>query len=352
MDIIELRKSRVQKRSDKLKVKDVGERSLISVIHRLQAIVPMGYLGIGDDAAYLPPTGLGWLVSQDMLVEGQHFRWDWMTPEQLGEKAVAVNVSDIAAMGGVPKAILTSIALPDDFEVESVERLYRGMAKALDRYGAVLIGGDTVRSPAGFSLDVSVFGQPGPAGPVLLSGAKPGDRLFVTGRLGAAYAGYSLLMHNILWPSASMHYRSVLQAHLAPVARVEAGQQLGALAHAMTDISDGLVNELTTMTRFGGIGAVVDADRIPLDAATRFVAQEYGRDPLDFACYGGEDYELLVAIPPSRTREAQAMCLQCGVPVTEIGAITDTPGIHLVRGGEELTIDEGKTFAHFAVDRD
>ncbi len=109
----------MREESPAVRVGDVGERALISVIHRLQAIVPMGYLGIGDDAAYLPPSAAGWLVSQDMLVEGVHFRWEWMTPEQLGEKAVAVNISDIAAMGGVPKAILTSIALPGSMEVET-----------------------------------------------------------------------------------------------------------------------------------------------------------------------------------------------------------------------------------------
>lgn len=342
----------MRKDQEAVKVSDVGERALISVIHRLQAIVPMGYLGIGDDAAYLPPSDLGWLVSQDMLVEGVHFRWDWMTPEQLGEKAVAVNISDIAAMGGVPKAILTSIALPADTEVERVERLYRGMAKALDRYGAVLLGGDTVHSPSEMSLDVAVFGQPSVTGPILLNGAKPGDRLFVTGRLGAAHAGYTLLSHGVRWPSTSIQHRSVLQAHLAPVARVEAGKQLGALAHAMTDISDGLLSEIRTMTRFGGIGVQIDADKMPIDAATRSVAKEYGEDALDFALYGGEDYELLAAIPPSRAQQAEQLCLQCGVPITEIGVVTDTLGIRVIRAGEEIAVDEGKSYHHFTVDPD
>ncbi len=352
MDIIEMRKFRRREQGEKMKVKDVGERALISTIHRLQAIVPMGYLGIGDDAAYLPPSPAGWLISQDMLVEGVHFRFDWITPEQLGEKAVAVNISDIAAMGGIPKAILTSIAVPGNFDVEVIEALYRGMAKALDRYGAVLVGGDTVSSPDKFTLDVSVVGHPGAKGPVLLSGAKPGDRLFVTGRLGASYAGYMLLCHNVSWPSTSIQHRSVLQAHLAPVARVEAGQQLGALAHAMTDISDGLVNELKAMTRFGGIGARIEAERVPIDQATKMVAKEYGQDALDFALYGGEDYELLAAVPPSRAREAELLCLRCGVPITEIGVVTDTLGIHVMRDGEELAVDERKGFHHFALDQD
>ncbi len=338
--------------SERKKVKDVGEVSIISAIHRLQAIVPMGYLGIGDDAAYIPPSESGWLISQDMLVEDVHFRWEWITPEQLGEKAVIVNMSDIAAMGGVPKAILTSIALPRDFEVDAVEALYRGVSKALDRYGAVLIGGDTVLSPDRFALDVAVLGQPANHGPVLLSGAKPGDRLFVTGRLGASYAGLVLLSQGIKWPSTSLPYRSVLQAHLAPRARVQAGVKIGPLAHAMTDISDGLISELRAMTRFGGIGAEIQAAKIPLDEATQYVAREYGKDALDFALYGGEDYELLAAIPPSRVHRVQQLCLACGLPITEIGVVTGSRGIRVVQNGEELKIDDRKGFHHFAVDHD
>lgn len=352
MDILKVGNLRICTQGESMKVKDVGERALVSTIHRLQAIVPMGYLGIGDDAAYVPPSAEGWLISQDMLVEDVHFRWDWVTPEQLGEKAVCVNVSDIAAMGGIPKAILTSIAVPGEFEMGDIEALYRGMAKALDRYGAVLLGGDTVFSPDRMTLDVSIVGHPGSKGPILLSGAKPGDRLFVTGRLGAAYAGYILLSHNVSWPSTSLQYRSVLQAHLAPVARVEAGTKLGLLAHAMTDISDGLVSELKAMARFGGIGVKIEADRIPIDQATKMVAAEYGKDPIDFALYGGEDYELLAAIPPSRVNEAESLCLGCGVAITEIGVVTDTLGIHIVREGEEIAVDERKGFHHFAVDRD
>ncbi|MCY0881267.1 MAG: thiamine-phosphate kinase, partial [Firmicutes bacterium] len=158
-----------------MKVRDVGERELISRIHRLQAIIPFGYLGIGDDSAYLPPSTEGWLVSQDMLVEGIHFRWDWTNPEQLGEKAVAVNISDIAAMGGIPKAILTSISLPGEMDIDVVEALYRGIAKGLDRYGVALVGGDTVGSAQGLSLDVTALGVPSVAQrPILRRGARPG----------------------------------------------------------------------------------------------------------------------------------------------------------------------------------
>lgn len=310
----------------------------------------MGFIGIGDDAAYLPPSSAGWLITQDMLVEGIHFRWDWMTPEQLGEKAVAVNISDIAAMGGTPVAILTSISLSGDGPVTVVEGIYRGMAKALDRYGATLIGGDTVGSSGPMTLDVTAVGMPGPGGPVTRVGARPGDRLFVTGRLGAAYAGLSLLSHGVAWPGDEIHERSVLFAHLAPKARVEAGHRLGAVAHALIDVSDGLYQELAELTRFGGIGARVYADQLPIDAATRRVAARFSDDVLDYALYGGEDYELLAAVPPSRVSDIQSACEECGVPMTEVGVVTDLPGIRLVIEGREVLLDGSKTFNHFSVE--
>ncbi len=310
----------------------------------------MGYIGIGDDAAFIPPNSRGILISQDMLVENLHFRGDWMTPEQLGEKAVAVNVSDIAAMGGTPLALLTSLSVPGPLDVDWVESLYRGIAKALDRYGVVLIGGDTVGSQDRITLDVTVLGEPGPSGPILKTGARPGDRLFVSGRLGASYAGFMLLSHGTTWPSTVVAERSVLMAHITPIARVKVGQQLGTWAHALTDISDGLVAELEEITRFGRIGAVIFEDRLPIDAATKVIAERFASDPTHFALYGGEDYELLAAIPPSRVAEVQEIEARTGVVMTEIGVITETPGIRMAPSeGEAEHVIQGKIYNHFPV---
>lgn len=333
-----------------MRVRDIGERELISIIHRLQATPPIGFIGIGDDAAYLPPSANGWLVSQDMLVENVHFRWDWMTPAQLGEKAVAVNVSDIAAMGGQPVGILTSVSLPSYFDVQAVEDLYRGMAKALDSYGAVLLGGDTVGSEDRLVLDITVLGRPGAHGPVTRNGARPGDRLYVTGRLGASHAGMTLLSHGVSWPGTQMYERSALFAHIAPRARVEGGQRLGLYAHALIDVSDGLYTELVELTRFGGVGARIDAARLPIDPATRKVAKRYAGNPIDYALYGGEDYELLAAVPPSRVKDVEKACDDCGVVITEIGVVTDEPGIFLVTDEGAVLLDGEKEFNHFAVD--
>ncbi len=332
-----------------MKIRELGERGLISRIHRLQSPPPMGFVGIGDDAAYLPPTEHGWLASSDMLVEGRHFRWDWIEPEQLGEKAVAVNVSDMAAMGGIPRGCLTSLGVGGDVDVDVVEGIYRGLARALDRYGATLLGGDTVGTAEGIVLDVTILGEPGAEKPVLRRGAMAGDRLIVTGRLGAAYAGLLLLQHGVRWPGRNAAERSLLTAQIAPQVRVEAGLALAPLAHAMTDISDGLVTELFEFVGFGEIGAEILDERLPIDDATRQLAAAEKNSAAEWAYYGGEDYELLAAIPPSRLAEARGRLDQAGVSYAEIGTITDTPGIRgILRDCEGRTLDQTRGFNHFA----
>ncbi len=332
-----------------MRIRELGERGLISRIHRLQSPPPMGFVGIGDDAAYLPSSKHGWLATSDMLVEGRHFRWDWIEPEQLGEKAVAVNVSDIVAMGGIPRGCLTSLSVGGDVDVEVVEGIYRGMARALDRYGATLLGGDTVGGREGIVLDVTILGEPGADKPVLRRGSKPGDRLMVTGRLGAAYAGLLLLQHGVRWPGRNAAERSLLTAQIAPQVRVEAGLALAPLAHAMTDISDGLVAELAEFVRFGGIGAQVLEERLPIDEATRQLAETEKSLAAEWAYYGGEDYELLAAVPPSRLAEARERLDQASVSYAEIGIITDTPGIRgILPDREERNLDATRGYNHFA----
>lgn len=328
------------------KMRQAGERQLISVIQHLQANPPIGYVGIGDDAAFLPAGPQGWVVTSDMLVEGVHFRWDWIDAEQLGEKAVAVSVSDVAAMGAIPRAALTSLALPAGFDLEAVEALYRGIARGLDRYGAVLVGGDTVRSASGWVLDVTVLGEPGANGIALRKGAMPGDALVVTGRLGAARAGLVLLERGVRWPGQRASERSLLTAHLRPQARVEAGLVLAEIVHALTDVSDGLLAELFELVVKPGFGARIIESNLPIDRATRDLAAAIGEDPTVWAYTGGEDYELLAAVPPGRIDELREAMKPLHVPVTVIGEVQEQPGIVAVRRGETVALGEGG-FDHF-----
>lgn len=326
---------------------EVGEQDLIAAIHRLQPPAPPGCTsGIGDDTAVIePPSGQKLLVSADMLVEGIHFRRDWMNPEQVGEKAVAVNISDIAAMGGTPYALLTSIALPGDLPFAWAEGFYRGFARAADLYGAVLIGGDTVAIPGPVVVDVTVLGWV--KQPVMRRGARPGDRLVVTGRIGASRAGLELLLSGLRWPGEHAPERAVLAHHMGPIARVGAGQVLAERAHALTDISDGLAAEVHELIKVGGIGARLDADRLPIDTPTRTVAEERHQDPVEWALYGGEDYELLAAVPPTAVAGLAVLMADLGVPLTDVGEVVDRSGLWLVRDGKEARLDPQGGFQHW-----
>lgn len=331
-----------------MQVKKLGERGIISMIHRMQSSPPPGFVGIGDDAAVLPGNTAGWLISQDMLVEDIHFRWDWATPEQVGGKAAQVNLSDIAAMGGRPVAALTSVAVPARTSSEVLESLYRGMTRAFDLLGVVILGGDTVGSVDRLVLDVAILGVPGDHGPVLRRGARPGDRLLVSGRLGASYAGYMLLSHGTSWPGNSVDDRSVLTAHLDPEARTRLGQAVGPWVHAMTDVSDGLASEVSELTQFGAVGADVRLDRLPVCRATQAIAARYGTDPWEWALFGGEDYELLMAVPPSHVDQVLNVGRVMGIAITDIGIFTDAGRTRWLDGDEERVVDGDKAFDHFS----
>ncbi len=332
-----------------MQVKQLGERGIIAMIHRMQSSPPPGYVGIGDDAALLPGYPDGWLISQDMLVEDIHFRWDWATPEQVGYKAAQVNLSDIAAMGGQPTAALTSLAVPSQMSSEVLESLYRGLTRAFDSWGVIILGGDTVGTVDRLVLDVVILGKPSAQGPVLRQGARPGDRLMVSGRLGASYAGYMLLSHGASWPGEDIDARSVLTAHLEPHARVALGQAAAPFIHAMTDVSDGLAREVEELVQFGSVGADVWLENLPICRATRQIAAGFQSDGEDYALFGGEDYELLMAVPPSHLEAVKNAAAQSDVALTEIGVVTDGRNIRWLKNGEPVVLHgEGVAFDHFS----
>lgn len=325
----------------------LDERAIIAMIGRLQDVLPAGYLGIGDDAAFLPGDPRGWLVTQDMLVDGRHFRWDWATPEQVGRKAAHVNLSDIAAMGGTPAAALTSLAVPPDMGFERIESLYRGLTDAFGAHGVVVVGGDTVGTHDRLVLDVTVLGHPSPQGPIRRHGAQIGDHLLVTATLGASFAGYQLLMHESRWPGSGSIDQLALKAHLEPQARVGLGSVLAPHVHAMTDISDGIYAEIQEMLGDRWLGAAIDLERLPIDDGTRAIAKRFGADPVKWALFGGEDYELLMAAPPEHLRALAQKAEAHGIRLTDVGVVTQTSGVRWFDNGEEVSL-KGEGFNHFA----
>lgn len=298
--------------------------------------------GIGDDCAVL--QGLRQPVfTCDGLVETVHFRRDWISPRQLGQKAVTVNVSDIAAMGGLPVAALVTLAIPDDVTAEFLDELYVGLEQASEEYALSIAGGDTVRSPGSLFLNIALLGEV-PGRPVLRGGARPGDYLLVTGDLGASAAGLELLRQpESAVPVTTREY--LVNRHRQPQARVremQAALAAGKISAGL-DISDGVAGDAAHLARASGITAVIEASQIPLHPATTEAAQVLGRDAREWALHGGEDYELLVSVPPGEAATVRAAIAATGTPAAIIGycseagphavLLNDDGGLQPLRGG-------------------
>jgi len=284
----------------------VGQASLPQPFHLLH--------GIGDDTAVLQAGDQTLLWTADMLVEGVHFRVDWIDPASLGWKSLAVNLSDIAAMGGEPVGALLSVALPAEHTGAWLDALIEGLVSCAQTYGVALLGGDTNRAER-VVIDVSVLGVV--AGqPVLRSGAQAGDWLLVSGALGGSCAG----LHALMAGNASA---VDLAPHFRPTPRLQVGmfaRELGATA--MMDLSDGLAADLPKLLRASAVGAVIDAAQVPVHPAAAHWAQAHGLDPVAFAIAGGEDYELLLAAPPRIAQQLlERVPARTGVLLTKIGEV-------------------------------
>lgn len=270
------------------------------LIARLQALLGPTGAPIGDDCAVLEvPAGEKLLATVDMMVEGIHFKVEDTDPVTLGRRALAVNLSDIAAMGGTPRWCLISLGLPAPSPF--VDGLYEGLGDMARRHGVLVAGGNIARLPERMAIDITVVGTA--ANPILRSGARPGNDIYVTGPLGRSAAGLQCLLRG------NRNHPALVAAHLDPQPRIEQGRQLAALATAMIDISDGLAQDLGHICERSRTGANLDSASIPIDDETRRAAAELGLDPLRLALHGGEDYELLYAGP-------------AGAPGVRIGQVT------------------------------
>jgi thiamine-monophosphate kinase len=297
--------------------------------------------------------GRGFLVvTTDLLLEDIHFRRAYTEPADIGWKAMAVNLSDIAAMGGRPRWALVALACPRGTVAADVEAFYTGALKLGDEHGVAIVGGDTSVSPAGWLVNVTLIGEA--ARPVLRSGAHAGDVVAVSGTIGASAAGLALLQDGRELPGLPASVRArVIAAHLRPQPRVVEGRWLADTGEltAMIDLSDGLATDLGHIVIESGVGARIHLDRLPVDENARAVGPALGRDPLDWATGGGEDYELLLTCGPSAFDGlARELREATGVPLTAIGEITAGPPRvrWLDAGGHERPVTPG--FEHFAAE--
>ncbi len=266
-------------------------------------------LGIGDDAAIIEGGDSAVLISTDMLVEGIHFDLAYMPLQHLGYKSVAVNVSDIAAMNGIPEQITISIAISNRFSIEAVDALFDGIRTACINYKVDLIGGDTTSSASGLVISITVIGRAAKDKIVKRSGAQINDIICVTGDLGAAYMGLQVLEREkqVFLTNPEMQpdiekYEYLVGRQLRPEARMDIIHELkdkDCLPTSMIDVSDGLASELLHLGKQSGIGIKIFEDKVPIDHGTYETAIEFNLDPITCALNGGEDYELLFTIKPA-----------------------------------------------------
>ncbi len=280
-------------------------------------------LGVGDDAALFTPTaGMQLVVSTDMLAEGTHFLPD-TDPHDLGWKTLAVNISDIAAMGATPRWGLLALALPSADEAW-IAAFARGLFECAQAFDVDLVGGDTTRGPR--TLCVTIFGEVPSGHAITRDGAGAGDEVWVTGLPGRAALGLAHLQDRVrLTGTGAAECIAALQR---PHPRVAAGRALRDVASAMLDVSDGVAGDLAHILERSGVGAELEVAALPLDALTAFGAsQEAAR----MACLsGGDDYELLFTAPPARRADIERIGAGLDLAITCIGRITDTPGLRIV----------------------
>ncbi len=311
-------------------------------------------VGIGDDAAVLAISpGAALLATTDLVIEDVHFRRAWTAPEDIGWKAMAVNLSDIAAMGGTPRWALVALAVPADTAVDEIEACYRGMRAAAAPHGVAIVGGDTSESPRGWFVDVTLLGEH-PGTPRRRSGARAGDAIAVTGSLGRAAAGLAVLEMGA--DEARRHglgeavIEDLTRAHLRPRARVAEGRWLGEAreVRAMMDCSDGLATDLGHVCRESSVGARISLDRLPVAPDVAAVGRALGHDSLAWATSGGEDYELLFTCDPAQVeRLSRELQRSTGTPVTVIGAVEAGPAEIRWLGPDGQTVAPGAGFEHF-----
>lgn len=334
-----------------MQVGDVGEFALIARLHaRLQTPRDDHIIrGIGDDCAVLRPSaGMDLLLTTDTQEEGVHFRRDWASAQDIGWRCMAVNVSDIAAMGGRPLGAIVALSLPPTLAVAFVEALYDGMQAMAAASGCPLLGGNISQRTDTLSVTITVLGETPQDQSVYRSGAQVGDEIWVTGDLGGARAGLEVLLHPAAL--ASLSSAEVLARYRRPQPRLREAQYLRqhAVLHSLLDLSDGLSSDLRHICEASGVGARLQAAHVPIALQTRQIALAQGAEPLDYALHGGEDFELCLTTPAGQIERLQdAFQQQFGCPLVRVGRIQPGAGITLMRPDGTQQALPVKGYDHF-----
>ncbi|CAB1065026.1 Thiamine-monophosphate kinase (EC [Olavius sp. associated proteobacterium Delta 1] len=306
-------------------LKRIGEFGFIKKISRGCLIRPDSIIkAIGDDAAAFTtdPARVS-LITTDLLVERIHFLRNAISGFDLGYKSLAVNLSDIAAMGGTARESFVSIAIPEDCPLDYLEAIYDGMKDLATKFEVNILGGDTTGSKVDLIINVVVHGTIAREEMLCRDAARPGDIIFSTGYLGDSKAGLHLILNNI--PADSAEWRNLLRAHLLPVPQLAQGRFLAqrSAVKAAIDTSDGLSSDLGHIAEESGVGAVLYADKIPVSGDLKEFCQQFNFDPVEYALSGGEDYTLLCTVSPAEAEVIAAdFQKKFKRPLFRIGEIT------------------------------
>jgi len=304
---------------DWMDLREIGEFGLINRIRKWTSTSDPALLkGIGDDVAVIEMGEKVWLVTADLLIEDIHFELTWTDPFHLGRKALFVNLSDIAAMGGIPKYFLISLGVPKNLPLAFISLFYRGLKDGAKRFGVDLIGGDTSLSKK-IIINICLLGEGKKGNLLFRSGARVGDDLFVSGTLGDAALGLKILQKNGLRGRPE----GLIKKHLSPSPRIQLGQVLARnhWATAMIDVSDGLLTDTNHLLEESRVGVWIWEDRIPLSNLYQKWIHSFSKSPYRFALSGGEDYELLFTAPPEMRKRILHVALSLKIPITQIGKI-------------------------------
>lgn len=337
----------MQKRSPHLRnIEAIGEFDLIRRIKKNAEsaclIDPSVLLGIGDDAAaILPSPGNALLVTTDILLEKTHFDLAYASFFEIGYKALSVNLSDIAAMGGTPRFYLVSLGLTGKESVRDIDSIYSGMEASGDETGIRLIGGNTACSQSGLLISITLLGEVPKREMVTRSGARVGDSIYVTGTLGDSAAGLETLKKRMRKGSRGTlpSFRALPSKHLMPKARWREGRLLAKqkIPSAMIDLSDGLSSDLAHIANQSGVGAHLVCKDIPLSATLKRYAKSVGSNPYDYALHGGEEYELLFCVPEENKAKLERLILNEAIEARCIGKIIPKRNGLLVKGMDGTT---------------
>ncbi len=334
-----------------MRLENLGEFGLID---RISGKVSKGkgvITGIGDDAAVtelLP--GMQLLTSTDMLLEDVHFRCKWHDPYRLGRKSLAVSISDIAAMGGIPRWALLSIAIPKEYPLEDLDAFTNGFLSMAAEHGVSLIGGDTCSSKSGLVISVTIMGEQQPQFVVRRNGAKSGDEIWVTGTLGDAAFGLELLESKYPgFQSQNVEYNYLTSRLLDPTPQTAAGRMLAesGLVSAMIDISDGILSDFEHIADLSGVGGIIHLDALPFSDSFSTMADNLPLFPFKMLLSGGEDYQLAFTANAGNREKISNLMKKSGIPASPVGIVTSLPGVTVLRPDGTPYILQKHGFNHF-----